>query len=55
MINYSYISVFSMKPNSETPFQKLRPLLSGATFVFLVIFVGFLSFNLIRALIEKFA
>jgi hypothetical protein len=55
MINTSYTSMLSMKPNPETPFQKIRPLLTGATFVFLVLFVGYLSLNLIRALIDKFA
>ncbi|MGB3534105.1 MAG: hypothetical protein WBA13_11375 [Microcoleaceae cyanobacterium] len=44
-----------MKPNSETPKPKIRPILSGILFVFLVVFISFLSLNLIQALIQKFA
>ncbi len=44
-----------MKPQPESLSQKIRPFLSGATFIFLIIFVGFLSLNFIQALIDKLA
>ncbi len=42
-----------MEPKNPNSFEKIRPLLSVATFVILVIAVGFLSVNFILALIAK--
>ncbi|WP_324706893.1 hypothetical protein [Lyngbya sp. CCY1209] len=43
-----------MEPNDKPGFEKIRPILSIATFIILAIGVGFLSINLIVALIDKF-
>lgn len=44
-----------MEPEKTHFFEKIRPFLSQATFVILVIGVGFLSVNFILALIQKFS
>jgi len=43
-----------MEPNDKPGFEKIRPILSITTFIILAIGVGFLSFNLVIALIDKF-
>lgn len=44
-----------MEPKNPNSFEKIRPILSMATFVILLIGVGFLSVNFILALIAKFS
>jgi|AGSF01.1.fsa_nt_gi hypothetical protein len=44
-----------MKPNQNLKSDRFRSILSVATFVILVMGVGFLSVNFILALINKFS